>query len=181
MLVKNIEQVTGDDVETAWRLYEEAFRGLNELAVQRHLMYRSEFEDVMADARVLKYFCYDDAGVLYGLSTCTNQLESMPLLSPEYFKRRWPTLFEQRKIYYCGFLAVERCARGTVAFSELIEAMYLTASSGDGMIGMDVCRHNGDRRMAKVIETMLHRLSGGTRAECMDQQSYWMYEFGEAA
>ncbi len=91
MLVKVVDLITEDElIEAAWRLYEEAFQDLKSLAVQRHLMYRSEFDEVMRDSRVQKYLCYEDDGTLCGLSTYTNDLHAIPLIAPEYFEHHWP-------------------------------------------------------------------------------------------
>ncbi|GIF15422.1 hypothetical protein [Actinoplanes teichomyceticus] len=184
MLVKIVDQIPDDEMhKAAWELYEGAFKDLRALAVQRHLMYRSEFDEVMRDPRVDKYLCLDDGGRLCGLSTFTNDLSAVPLIAPEYFERRWPDLYHQRKIYYVGFAAVGTDARDTRAFAELVEAMHRTASDRNGMIAIDYCRYNDDERnFGRVVRLMLRRLSGGAlRAECMDQQSFWIYEFPAAA
>src|SRR5688572_13927439 len=85
MNVKVVDEVHQTLLEDAWTLYDAAFRELNGLAVQRHLMYRSEFDEVMRDQRVQKYLCMDDDDTLCGLSTYTNDLHAMPLISPQYF------------------------------------------------------------------------------------------------
>jgi len=183
MVVKIVDQINDStEVERLWRRYAEVFADLDSLAVQRHLMYRSEFAEVMRDPRVQKYFSLDDNGSLCGLSTYTNELTAIPLISPAYFERRWPELYAQRKIWYCGFVAVFPSGRANHSFAELVEAMYLTAAAQNGIIGLDFCQFNDDqRRMSRVIRAMLQRLSGGVRAQCVDQQSYWMYEFPDAA
>src|SRR5258705_13410869 len=61
-----------EQLEQAWQLYDTAFRHLNALTVQRHLMYRSEFDEVMTDTRIEKWLAYSDDGVLLGLATYTN-------------------------------------------------------------------------------------------------------------
>jgi hypothetical protein len=184
MLIKIVDMVIEDDLqESAWRLYEEAFQRLRSLAVQRHLMYRAEFDDVMRDSRIQKYLCFSDDGeTLLGLSTYTNDLFAMPLIAPEYFERRWPEQYRQGKIWYCGFVAVGSAKPSRSAFAELVEAMYRMAANQDGIIALDFCRYNDQlRNMSRVIQLMLHRLSGGVQAECMDQQSFWVYEFPAAA
>jgi hypothetical protein len=80
MTVKMVTDLPAPLVDEAWILYTEAFRELNALAVQRHLMYRHEFDEVVADRRVRKYLAVDDGGRLTGLATYTNHLEAMPLL-----------------------------------------------------------------------------------------------------
>ena len=182
MLVKVIETITDDDlVDTAWQLYEEAFRDLNSLAVQRHLMYRAEFEDVMRDPRVQKYLCLQDDGTLCGMSTYTNDLDAVPLIAPEYFARHWPAEFAARRIWYIGFLAVHPDAQGERAFALLAEQMYMVAANQDGLVGLDLCNYNDKvRHMSRVLRIMARRL-GRSRLDLIDQQSFWLYRFGAAA
>jgi hypothetical protein len=181
MSIKVVDAVQEDLMAEVWDLYYTTFHELNAFAVQRHLMFRSEFDEVMLDTRVLKYLCLADDGSLCGLSTYTNMLDAMPLISPAYFERRWPELYAQNRIWYCGFVAVEKNGRAITAFSELVEAMYLTAAERHGIIGLDFCRFNDDQRhMARVIELKLRRLSGHVRAERMDEQAFWLYEFPAA-
>src|SRR5258706_16131432 len=97
MNVKIVDLVQGDLREEAWTLYSEAFDELNALAVQRHLMYRNEFDDVMADPRVQKYLCLDVDDALRGMSIYTNDLGAVPLISPPYFERHWPEHFAERR------------------------------------------------------------------------------------
>jgi hypothetical protein len=181
MNVKVVDEVHETLLEDAWTLYNEAFRELNALAVQRHLMYRSEFDEVMRDQRVQKYLCVDDDDTLCGLSTYTNDLAAMPLISPQYFERRWPQHFAERRIWYCGFVAVDPKGRAANTFGELVRAMYLLAATQNGIIALDMCRRNDQfRRLSRVVPLMLHRLSGEVRTERMDEQSYWLYEFPAA-
>ena len=57
MLIKVVDQIIDEDLHSAaWQLYQDCFEELNTLAVQRHMMYRSEFDEVMKDTRVDKYW-----------------------------------------------------------------------------------------------------------------------------
>lgn len=182
MTIKVVDELHDDLAETAWKLYYDAFRELNAYAVQRHLMYRSEFDDVMRDPRVQKYLCVDNDGRLVGFSTYSNDLFAMPLIAPEYFERRWPQLYAENRIWYCGFVAVDRNGGHASAFGELVEAMYLLAATQNGIIALDFCRFNDEsHHMSRVVRLMLHRLSGDVRAERMDEQNFWLYEFPSAA
>jgi len=59
--------------------------------------------------------------------------------------------------------------------------MYLVAAAQNGIIGLDFCRFNDEsHHMGRVVRIMLHRLSGGVRAERMDEQNFWLYEFPAA-
>lgn len=168
-------------LDDAWKLYQEAFEQLNALTVQRHLMTRSEFEEVCWDIRVQKWLVLDDSGALCGLATYTNVLESMPLISPAYFERRWPQLYALSRIWYCGFVAVAKFApRAT--FTQLITGMYRVAEVDGGVIGLDVCRYNDETlRLGRVIKVSLARVSGGkVLAEVADEQRFMIYQTNPA-
>jgi hypothetical protein len=180
MLVKVLDQITDEEMhKAAWELYERALGEMRSLAVQRHLMYQSEFDEVMLDIRVEKYVCIDEEGTLCGLATFSNDLYSMSLISPEYFERRWPELYRQRRIWYAGFVAVDRASRSSRALLELMEAMYNTASAKNGIIALDFCRYNDVKRnMGRATERILNRFAGGTmHAQRMDEEQFWAYEF----
>jgi hypothetical protein len=180
MSIKVIDAVHESLIEDAWKLYYEAFRELNAFAVQRHLMRRDEFDEVMLDTRVQKYLCLDDDGALCGLATYTNDLDAVPLISPQYFERRWPRHYAERRIWYVCFVAVQDGAPLST-FASLIAAMHET-STRDAITALDVCtRTDTVRHLPRSVRVLLHRLSGGVRMERLDEQSYWLYEFPDAA
>ncbi len=171
------EQIRDGLLDDAWKLYDEAFRHLNTLTIQRHLMKRSEFEDVCWDRRIQKWLAYDDGGQLVGLATYTNILEAWPLISPEYFQQRWPQLYALSRIWYCGFVAVTAGAEAGV-FTSMITGMYKVVERDGGVIGLDFCRHNDQAyRIGKAISLSLKRISDGrVRAERADEQTFMIYE-----
>ncbi len=177
------EQVRDGLLDDAWKLYEQAFRHLNTLTVQRHLMHRSEFDEVCWDQRVQKWLAFDDDGQLVGLATYTNILESMPLISPEYFARRWPEHFALSRVWYCGFVAVAPGSTGSGVFMKMITGMYQVAERDGGVIGLDFCRHNDQAfRIGKAIELSLRRISGGrVGPERADEQVFMIYETAPSA
>lgn len=180
MNIRTVGRLGESLLDAAWDLYHEAFKELNSLAVQRHLMHRCEFDDVMLDPRVQKYLCLDDGAGLCGLSTYTNDLDAVPLISPRYFERRWPRHYAERRIWYVGFVAVAATAPVT-AFPSLIAAMHATSTRG-ALTVLDVCAHtDAVRHLPRSVRVLLQRLSGGVRMERLDEQSYWLYEFPSAA
>lgn len=173
----SVSQTLPDDLlDTAWQLYHEAFKDLAALAVQRHLLHRHEFVEVAGDPRIDKYIATDLAGRMAGLATFTNDLDAVPLISPQYFARRWPHLYAARNIWYCGFVAVH--PRGSGAYAELVEAMWRAGSTNDGLIGLDFCRFNDQAlHMGRSIRLMLHRFAGDAlTVECADEQRYMLYQ-----
>lgn len=172
MRIEVEHEVYGDLLTSAWRLHEEAFADLGELAVRRHLMRRDEFVGVMIDPRVRKYLAFD-AGQLVGLSAFTNDLDALPLISPAYFRRRWPAHYAELRIWYCDFVAVGR--DGEAAFAALMEAMLALAEGENGIVAADFCRV--DDRLRRVLEGLPDTHPARMRAECVDEQSYRVYRF----
>jgi hypothetical protein len=182
MNIKVVDELHESLIEEAWALYHEAFEELNAQAVQRHLMYRGEFDEVMRDRRVQKYLYFDDRGALGGLATYTNRLEAVPLISPQYFQRRWPRRYAERRIWYIGFIAVNPRGRALHALTEMVEGMRAVAAARNGIVGLDICRFNGDgRHMSRAIGLLVGRLAGSPQVERADEQSYLLLEFPDAA
>lgn len=179
-MLKVIDAMGESLIADAWTMYHETFAELNAFAVQRHLMYEHEFAEVMRDRRVQKYLVLDD-GAIVGLSTYTNELDAVPLISPAYFELRWPDLYAEQRIWYCGFVAVHPRAQGAGPFREMVEAMCRVAVQQGGIISLDMCRFNDQKRhLSRVIPLMLRRVAGDVRTERLDEQSYWLYEFPTA-
>ncbi len=163
----------GPLAEEAWRLYLSAFGELAELAVQRHVMHHEEFYEVMADDKVDKYLSVGDDGKLQGLGTFTNDLTAVPLISPAYFRHRWPKLFVANKIWYVGFVATTR--RQPAAFTDIIAAMFNRAAGG--IVALDVCTHNQHvRNLPQAVEKLLARTVAPVPATQLDAQNYWLYD-----
>ncbi|GLW30781.1 hypothetical protein [Actinoplanes regularis] len=180
MLIKVTGQITDAEMlETAWGLYLEAFEELNSRAVQRHLMYRSEFDEVMQDPRVDKYLALEIDGTLVGLSCYTNNLDAIPLIAPAYFERHYPEHYHAKRIWYIVFVAVKPAAQGRDAFAQMSEQMYLVAATQNGLVGLDVCSYNDDvRHMSRVFRLLIGRLCNFNMTfEQIDQQSFWLYNF----
>jgi len=172
-----VERKLPPDVrEQAWQLYRTAFEDLNARTIQRHLMFRPEFDGVTDDERIEKWLAYDDDGRLAGLATYTNDLGAWPLISPEYFARRWPVEYAEQRIWYCGFVAVPSHSPGV--FVQLIEALYRQAEVQRGVISLDICRYNVEAfQLDRGIARWLNRISGGqVRCEAADSQTFWIYE-----
>lgn len=183
-MIKMVEKVDDDaTLEDLWKLYYDAFKDLNTQAVQRHMYHRGEFDEVMRDPRIQKHLCYDDGGALLGVSTYTNDLDAVPLLSPEYFQRRWPDDYAARKIWYIVFVAVHPEAQTSDAFRSMVEQMYLIASRVNGKVGLDICNFNDTtHRMSRVFRAMIRRWHGSSMVfGRIDQQSYWLYEFPDTS
>ena len=163
--------------DEAWRFYHATFGPLAVRAVQRHLLYRGEFDDLMADERVTKYVARDGDRVV-GLAAMTRDLSTLPLLSPEFFAHRWPDLYAQRRIVYCVFVGVQSGPGGKGVFVSLQREMYKQVEAVRGMVVLDICAYNeAELGLPWTIESILKPIAGDATATRLDSQSYWLYEF----
>jgi hypothetical protein len=164
--------------ETAWALYSKAFDELRTEAVQRHLMYRDEFDLLMADVRVLKFRPVDDADPdrVLALSTFTNDLTAVPLISPDYFRHRWPDLFDQRRIWYNPFFAIDPEHRSSGIFEQVIATMWDRVLDSNGIAALDVCRRNDMIGLTAAITNTVRAITPTARATALDAQTYWLFE-----
>lgn len=177
--------VDGDLGECLWRMYVEAFEPLRAAAVQRHLMVRWEFDEILADARVTKILVVDDEASaptepVAGMATVTNDLCAVPLISPDYFRARWPRLFTEKRIWYVSFLAVAPDYHGTRVASLLVEPICELAGAEGGLVGVDICSYN---ETVMRLPTLLLRLARtyvpSTSLRKLDAQTYWAFDFPE--
>ena len=177
-VVQTQQVVDGDLREQAWKLYLQSFDDLRYLAVQRHVMYGDEFDDVMADARVTKFLLWGADGSLQGLSTMTNNLRSMPLVSPEYFAHRWPERYAAGLVFYIGFLGVHPDSHGTGVFGDLVRAMTEPVARREGLAVIDVCTYNKDKlHLPRAIRWLASTWASHVEMADIDAQTYVGYDF----
>jgi hypothetical protein len=164
--------------EATWRLYNDAFEELRAAAVQRHVMFRDEFDGLLADKRVMKYLGLDPdrPGKVVALATFTNDLHAVPLISPDYFARRWPELYAEQRIWYIGFFAIDPESRGNGMFEEVIAQMWERVLGSGGIAALDICARNNDIGLPKAIHQTLDELTTGVRTSRLDEQVYWLFE-----
>lgn len=181
MEISEFELVEGLAREHCWELYERAFAGLRAAAVQRHLMYRDEFDAVMADKRVAKLVVSDGTGPdvrVAALATFTNHLDAVPLISPEFFAARWPDLYADGLIWYVGFLAIDPDFWRTPASALLVREICRAPAASGGIVGVDICDHNeSTRRMSTGLLRLGRAVSTQTTLHRLDAQTFWAYEF----
>jgi hypothetical protein len=180
MDVEITKVVAAERLEGAWELYADAFEELRAVAVQRHLMRRTEFDEVMADDRVEKYLAYDGER-LVGLATVTNDLNAMPLISPDYFAHRWPNHYAQRRIWYLGFIAIQLDQRGGAVRALLVDRLWQPVRANRGVAALDICARNDGLGLPRAIHRALELLSPDVVATRLDAQVYWAYELPAAS
>ena len=178
MRVDVVPVVPAELMEQAWDFYRETFDELRYLAVNRHLLYRDEFEDLMTDKRAVKYLALHDDGGVVGLAAMTTELDAVSLISPDYFRHHWPDLYDQSRLFYVLFVGAVAGARGAGVFVGLLREMVQPILDVDGKVFVDISTFNEERhRLPRMIGVILGRVGRRTESTRIDSQSFWMYEF----
>ena len=178
MQVDVLPVVPGAMVDEAWALYAETFDELRYLAVNRHLMHRPEFDDLMADKRIEKFLARNDDGLLVGVGAMTSDLHAVPLISPDYFQHHFPELYAANRLFYVVFVGAKQGDLGRGVFLKLLREMYEPIGAARGRVFVDVCTYNEEaHQLPKMIGLVLTRVTGRAVPTRLDSQSFWMYEF----
>jgi hypothetical protein len=169
--------VSGDVAETFWKLYLEAFEPLRTRAAARHVLHREEFDEEMADPRVLKLLARDELGEAVGLTTLATDLEAVPWVSPEFFAARYPEHAARKAVWYIGFTLAHPGRRSTRTFMDMIDALVAHLAANRVVCAYDVSRFNDDSlRFADNLRRHLERTQDVT-VETVDQQTYYATTF----
>jgi ribosomal protein S18 acetylase RimI-like enzyme len=179
MQVSLVEVVDRPSADVLWQLYRSSFGPLRTAAAQRHLLDREEFDDMLADKRVVKHVVTDDdAGRACALMAMTGDLAAVPLVSPDYFRSRWPEHYRDERIWYITLMAVHPAYQGSSAVGYLIGSGCSTAAATGGVIAADICEANEqDLGLPTAIGRLARTYAPGVQTRRLDAQVYWAYEF----
>ncbi len=172
--------VDAETAETYYALYRETFGELETRAVARQLLHRDEFLDEMQDPRVDKYVARDDHGTAIGLSTLTHHLETVPWISPAYFRHHFPDHAARDAIYYIGFTLVRGEHRQSHVFQAMIHRMGAVLAEAEAVVGWDICAHNDDGFAFGEHAARVLGRTGDVTVRPVDRQTYYLGTFHPA-
>jgi hypothetical protein len=150
--------IDNEHAETFYELYLAAFGPLRTQAAARQVLHRSEFFAEMTDARVWKYVAWEDEDTPIAITTLTKSLETVPWISPEYFRARFPDYAGRDAIYYLGFSLVHPQNRYPRVLEQTFRLAMQRLVADRGICAYDLCAFNADRGFADRIQRLLHRL-----------------------
>jgi hypothetical protein len=159
-----------------WEMYTAAFEPLRKRAAQRHVMFHSEYVDLMEDDRVDKILAHDNLGDPLGLAVVTNDLKAILLIEPEYFEAREPDLYAAGHVWYTAFVCTRQRPRAPrVTFQRLIEKVAEPIRPVRGVCFMDYAQCTADRDLPMYSNRLLAIEDPNAEAEQVDAQTYWGY------
>jgi hypothetical protein len=169
--------VERETAEQLWELYTTSFDDLQDRAAARQLLSRPDFDLEVLDPRVTKYIARQPDRSVAGLCTLTNELATVPWISPGFYQARYPAHFELGLIFYCGLAMVHPTARSTRAFALMVSAFGRDIGACDGILAADMCHYNIDTvELARTITLMMRRVWGGAELVELDRQTYLAWE-----
>lgn len=167
--------VTGDDAEKMWETYRINFEPLTELAVLQHMFTKDEILGELANPEIHKIVGWEGAEPV-GLGMVTNHLASVPQISPEFLRSRYPQHAERNAIYYGIFVAVSQHHRGLTLFNRLYTELWQIAAEDNGVLAFDICKFNRD---AFDTDSLTQRIAASfpkSSVSMADQQTWYVAE-----
>ncbi len=167
-------QYSMDDHHIAlfYELYSLAFEPLKKLSAARQVLTRAEFVEQMRNDRVAKLVAWGDDGKPLGLTTLSNDLTTVPWISPEYFQDHYPEHWARGAVYYLGFTLAHPSQRHRRFVETLIKVGMQEAVTKNAVIAYDVCAHNEKLLRFSARVTGLLATIPNTKFEHIDTQLY---------
>lgn len=171
-----IENVVDDHTtEEFLGLYRSAFDPLDALAAGRQALTDDEFREEMQLETVLKFIGWNRRDEPVAMVVINTDLDTVPWISPGFWRERYPEQAARRAIFYFGALLVSpKVKGGPWAHRMLSETVRFTARN-HAVAAFDCCQHNVDsvklpEMIAAVAESLAH-----VDTEQVDAQVYYAY------
>lgn len=169
--------VDGPRAEALHELYLEAFAPLRAQSAARQVLTPTEFFDQLLDPRIDKYIAWAD-GLMVGLATLTNRLDTVPWVSPEYFAARYPEHWARGGVYYLGFVVAHASLPHQQFLETVVEVGLPRLSAEQAVLAYDVCAYNDHiLRFGERVDDLIAGDARIARA-AIDTQTYYAVRFG---
>lgn len=177
LVVTRASTVDGRTAGLLWDLYTTCFWPMQRRAAARHVLSRQDFELEVLDGRVSKYLARTADGTIVGLSTLSNDLTTVPWISPEFYRVTYPAHFARRAVFYCGLTMVHPDSKGSGAFLQMVTAFGRDVAAADGILAADMCRLNIDVvGVSDAVTLALKRAWGSATLVELDTQTYMAWQ-----
>ena len=167
--------VTGDDADKMWETYRVNFEPLAELAALQHMFTKEEVLAELENPKIHKIVGWEGAEPV-GLGMVTNHLQSVPQISPEFLRSRYPEHAARDAIYYGIFVAVSHAQRGLTLFNRLYTELWQIAAQANGVLAFDISKFNRD---AFDTDSLTQRIAASfpkSSVGIADQQTWYVAE-----
>ncbi|MBK5224433.1 MAG: hypothetical protein JJE52_16480 [Acidimicrobiia bacterium] len=156
-------------------LYRAAFDPLDGLAAGRQALSDEEFREEMELESVLKFIGWDRRERPAAMVVIATDLDVVPWISPEFWRRRFPEHAERNAIFYFGALLVSPTVRGGPWAHRMLSETVKYTARNRAVAAFDCCRHNVESvELPRMVADVAHALSYAD-TELVDTQSYYAY------
>ncbi len=139
--VKYIDSIVGDEAETWWDIYDEAFIEVNKKYPCRQSFHKEEFLSILQNPLAKKLVVIVD-GEFVSMGIWTADLALAPWISEEYFELNFPDEYERKAIFYFVALLTKPGLQGKDYMKELAGGMTNYIAEHRGFAALDVCEDN---------------------------------------
>lgn len=139
-------------LDRLWGLYDLAYDKIAELDVTREKLFRSEFDEVMADPTYRITVVRDDDNAPIAMAVVATDIGVTRYLSVPYFKRRYPERFAEGRIHYIMWVVVHPDHQAGRASWELARAGFAPEVAEGALLVFDLPESNQASDEGGIVE-----------------------------
>lgn len=166
-------------VQKLWSLYEAGYQGVAEAAVTREMLYRSEFEEALADPTNRLWVLWDDAAPV-AMGMVATDLSRARYISRAYFELHYPDHVRRGMVHYIMWLVVHPAKAAQGAIVRLArEALQLEAADGALLVFDAPAIHQptAEGGFAEMMSRLSKAFVGGASLQHLETQHYFAVDF----
>ncbi len=164
-------------LDDLWNLYSAAYRRIAAADISREILFRSEFDAVMADPTYKTVVVRDD-GAAVAMITIATDIGSNHYLSHSYFEHRDPDRLAQGLVHYVMWVVTHPEHQGRRATFELARGSLTPESHLGALLVFDLPQSNQPNqhgggaelfhRLAQMVGPVTLQTHGGSRYYALD-------------
>jgi hypothetical protein len=145
-------------------------------AARAHDLSAASLTAVGADERVHVFLAQHRSGAVAAIATLANDLDAMPLVSPDFFRARWPEHYDAGRCWYVGLVGVRPSEQGGGAFQLIVGTVASTLGPRGGVLVLDVPQRNIEAfHVPNAVKRIADAVVRDVSIEMVDAQTYWAY------
>ena len=181
MYITRHSNVTNAEVrQSLWSLYEVAYVKIADQDPSRELLYRSEFDEILADPTYRITVVRETDGSPVAMSVIATDIGVTRYLSRPFFERRYPEQMAQGRVHYLMWAVVHPDKQGSRAVFDLIRAGLAPEAEEGTILVFDLPESNQPNERGSGAELILRgaRSFAEVDLESFGMTRYYALDFG---
>jgi hypothetical protein len=162
-----------------WRLYETAYTGISTEAVTREMLYRSEFDEAIADPTNRIWALWDDSSPV-AMTLIATDIGRTRYLSRAYFEHHFPEHSRRDAIHYIMWLVVHPAHTAQGAIIRLAREVLALEAADGALLVFDTPAANQPEitgGFAEMMSRLARSLVGEAPVHHLETQHYFAVDF----